>query len=120
MKNLLLTGLFFISAFSFAQDIKATTEDGKKVILKSNKTWSYDESKVESKNSCVISSDTHFHIGLLGCSSVFFVSTVNVGSACVSSLSCDEDVSLQSLVNFSINGSTIDQFSSLISVAIVL
>lgn len=54
MKNLLLTGLFFISAFSFAQDIKATTEDGKKVILKSNKTWSYDESKVESKNSCVI------------------------------------------------------------------
>ena len=54
MKNLLLTGLFLISAFSFAQDIKATTEDGKKVILKPNKTWSYDESKIESKNSCVI------------------------------------------------------------------
>jgi len=53
MKNLLLIGLFLITAFSFAQDIKATTEDGKKVVLKPNKTWSFDNSKSETKNLCI-------------------------------------------------------------------
>lgn len=42
------------SVSSFGQDIKATTEDGKKVILKPNKTWTYDESKTNIKNTCVI------------------------------------------------------------------
>ena len=54
MRKLFLLGLTMVSAYSFGQDIKATTADGKKVILKSNKTWSYDESKVETKNTCVI------------------------------------------------------------------
>lgn len=58
MKSLLLTGLLLFSSFCFAQDIKATTEDGKKVILKPNKTWSYDNTKIEIKNSCVI--ETNF------------------------------------------------------------
>lgn len=53
MKNLLLTGLFFTSAFSFAQDISATTSDGKKVILKSNKTWEYTKTTT-SENDCVL------------------------------------------------------------------
>ena len=50
MRKLFLLGLTLFSVCSFGQDIKATTEDGKKVILKSNKTWSYDESK----NTCAI------------------------------------------------------------------
>lgn len=54
MRKLFLLGLAMFSAYSFAQDIKATTEDGKKVLLKSDKTWKYDESKTETKNTCVI------------------------------------------------------------------
>ena len=54
MKKLFLLGLTIFTINSFAQDIKATTEDGKKVILKSDKTWKYDESKTEIKNTCVI------------------------------------------------------------------
>ena len=45
MKKLFLLGLTLFSVCSFGQDIKATTEDGKKVILKADKTWKYDESK---------------------------------------------------------------------------
>ena len=54
MRKLFLLGLTLFSVCSFGQDIKATTEDGKKVILKADKTWSYDESKTETKNACVI------------------------------------------------------------------
>ena len=50
MRKLFLLGLTLFSVCSFGQDIKATTEDGKKVILKADKTWKYDESK----NTCVI------------------------------------------------------------------
>ena len=45
MRKLFLLGLTLFSVCSFGQDIKATTEDGKKVILKADKTWKYDESK---------------------------------------------------------------------------
>lgn len=54
MKNLLLTGLFFMSAFSFAQDISATTSDGKKIILKPNKTWEYDKNQTTADNDCIL------------------------------------------------------------------
>jgi hypothetical protein len=54
MRKLFLVGLTLFSIYSFGQDIKATTEDGKKVILKSNKTWIFENTKPESKNSCVI------------------------------------------------------------------
>lgn len=54
MKKLFLLGLTIFTINSFAQDIKATTEDGKKVILKADRTWKYDESKTEIKNTCVI------------------------------------------------------------------
>jgi hypothetical protein len=54
MKKLFLLGLTVFTINSFAQDIKATTEDGKKVILKADKTWKYDDTKTEIKNSCVI------------------------------------------------------------------
>ena len=54
MRKLFLLGLTLFSVCSFGQDIKATTEDGKKVILKADKTWKYDESKTETKNTCEV------------------------------------------------------------------
>ena len=45
MKKLFLLGLTLFSVCSFGQDVKATTEDGKKVILKADKTWKYDDTK---------------------------------------------------------------------------
>ena len=45
MRKLFLLGLTLFSVCSFGQDIKATTEDGKKVILKADKTWKYDDTK---------------------------------------------------------------------------
>ena len=44
------------STFAFTQNKTATTEDGKKVILKSDKTWEYEDSKKEIKNTCVVES----------------------------------------------------------------
>lgn len=54
MKILLLFSLLFISTYSFAQDISAITTDGKKVILKQNKTWEYDTKSTTSENDCVL------------------------------------------------------------------
>ena len=45
MRKLFLLGLTLFSVCSFGQDVKATTEDGKKVILKADKTWKYDDTK---------------------------------------------------------------------------
>ena len=45
MRKLFLLGLTLASFYSFGQDVKATTEDGKKVILKADKTWKYDDTK---------------------------------------------------------------------------
>ena len=41
MKNLFICILLLASTLIFAQNKKATTEDGKKVILKSDNTWEY-------------------------------------------------------------------------------
>jgi hypothetical protein len=49
MRKLFLLGLTLFSVCSFGQDIKATTEDGKKVILKVDKTWKYDDNQVQDK-----------------------------------------------------------------------
>ena len=49
MKKLFLLGLTLFSVCSFGQDIKATTEDGKKVILKADKTWKYEDNQVQDK-----------------------------------------------------------------------
>ena len=57
MKHLLLSSLFLISFSAFAQDKTATTEDGKRVILKSDKTWEYDTRTVVSENDCNLGSD---------------------------------------------------------------
>jgi hypothetical protein len=54
MKRLFILGVLLISTYTFAQNKTAVTEDGKKVILKSDKTWSYEEKANESKNSCVV------------------------------------------------------------------
>jgi hypothetical protein len=54
MRKLFFLVVAMFSIQSFSQDIIATTEDGKKVILKDNKTWEYDQSKTEIKNTCVI------------------------------------------------------------------
>ena len=45
MKKLFLTGLLFASLISMAQNKKATSEDGKKVILKNDNTWEYVDAK---------------------------------------------------------------------------
>lgn len=49
MKKLIILGLILTSTFTFSQNKSATTEDGKKVILKSDKTWEYVESKIDGK-----------------------------------------------------------------------
>lgn len=50
MKKLFLLAMVLFSIQSFAQEIEATTLDGKKVILKPNKTWEYSkETKVEKR-----------------------------------------------------------------------
>lgn len=56
MKKICLFGILLFSVLSFGQEIKATTEDGRKVILKPNKTWIYDETKIETKNLCIVES----------------------------------------------------------------
>lgn len=45
MKQIFICCLLFISSISMAQNKKATTEDGKNVILKSDKTWEYVDEK---------------------------------------------------------------------------
>lgn len=58
MKNLFICSLLLASALIFAQNKKATTEDGKKVILKSDNTWEYAD--IEAKKlqiSAAITSD---------------------------------------------------------------
>ena len=52
MKKLLLLNLLLLSTVSFSQTKTATTEDGKKVILKENNTRQYANAS-ESKNTCV-------------------------------------------------------------------
>ena len=51
MKKLIIIGLILTSTLVFSQNKSATTEDGKKVILKSDKTWEYD-TKSTSENDC--------------------------------------------------------------------
>ncbi len=45
MKNAFTLLILLISTTIYSQNIKATTESGKKVILKSDKTWEYADSK---------------------------------------------------------------------------
>lgn len=54
MKKLFICSLLLASTFMFAQNKTATTEDGKKVILKSDKTWEYDTKSTTSENDCVL------------------------------------------------------------------
>ena len=53
MKKLFIYSLLLASTLTFAQNKTATTEDGKKVILKSDKTWEYSDNKIEVKT-CTI------------------------------------------------------------------
>jgi hypothetical protein len=54
MKKLFIYSLLLASTLTFAQNKTATTEDGKKVILKSDKTWEYDTKNTSSENECVL------------------------------------------------------------------
>lgn len=54
MKKILSFCLFTISTITLSQSKTAITEDGKKVILKSNKTWEYDNDSANSQNDCVL------------------------------------------------------------------
>jgi len=54
MRHLLIITTLFFSTFCFSQNKTATTEDGKKVILKSDNTWEYSESSKISKSDCVL------------------------------------------------------------------
>ena len=53
MKKILLICTLLITTLSFSQTKIATTEDGKKVILKENNTWQYANAS-ESKNTCTV------------------------------------------------------------------
>ena len=54
MKNLIMIILCSFPLFASSQEIKATTDDGKKVILKSDFTWEYSNSNSSKENSCVV------------------------------------------------------------------
>ncbi|MEZ7500751.1 DUF3157 family protein [Flavobacterium sp. Arc3] len=54
MKKLFISILFIVSSISIAQSATATTEDGKKVVLKSDKTWDYISKTVVSENDCTL------------------------------------------------------------------
>lgn len=49
MKKLFIYSLLLSTTLTFAQNKIATTEDGKKVVLKSDKTWEYSTDKKEDK-----------------------------------------------------------------------
>lgn len=53
MKKLFILGVLLTSTYTFAQNKTAVTEDGKKVILKSDKTWEYVENKSDIKTCTV-------------------------------------------------------------------
>jgi hypothetical protein len=58
MKKLFIYSLLLASTLTFAQNKTATTDDGKKVILKSDKTWEYDtKSPTVSENDCNLGAD---------------------------------------------------------------
>ena len=57
MKKIFLILILFISAPSLLSQINAITEDGKKVILKSDGTWEYIQEEA---------SDTKISLGLYG------------------------------------------------------
>ena len=52
MKVITTIALFLIYLASSAQNQNATTEDGKKVILKADKTWEYSNQESKMDNSC--------------------------------------------------------------------
>lgn len=54
MKRLFILGVILTSTYTFAQNKTAITEDGKKVILKSDRTWEYDTKITTSENDCVL------------------------------------------------------------------
>ena len=54
MKKLIFINLFLITSLSFAQTKIATTEDGKKVLLKDDKTWEYLNPETKPTNTCVV------------------------------------------------------------------
>ena len=54
MKKLLLVALLISFQTIFSQNKVATTEDGKKVILKKDKTWEYAETHLKTNNPCNI------------------------------------------------------------------
>jgi hypothetical protein len=58
MKKLFIYSLLFSSSLTFAQNKIATTVDGKKVILKSDKTWVYERKSKTTENDCVL--DTNY------------------------------------------------------------
>lgn len=53
MKKLFILSVLLASTYTFAQNKTAVTEDGKKVILKSDKTWEY-ATTTTSENDCVL------------------------------------------------------------------
>jgi len=57
MKNLIFILCFLSISFTFAQDIKATTQDGKSVILKSDNTWSYADGSETNDEGCNLGED---------------------------------------------------------------
>ena len=56
MEKLFIGSFLLVSTFTFAQNKTAITEDGKKVILKDDKTWDYVNTTI-SENNCHLGVD---------------------------------------------------------------
>ena len=54
MRKLFLIGTILLSSFAFSQTQTATTKDGRKVILKEDKTWEYANENSKAENNCVV------------------------------------------------------------------
>lgn len=57
MRKIFVSILFITTSISFAQSAIATTEDGKRVLLRDNNTWYYESKAVVSENDCILESN---------------------------------------------------------------
>ncbi|HLV40630.1 hypothetical protein [Xanthomarina sp.] len=57
MKNTIFIIALLVSSISFSQNLKATTEEGKSVILKTDNTWSYTDGAETKEEGCNLGKD---------------------------------------------------------------
>ena len=57
MKNTIFIIALLVSSISFSQNLKATTEEGKSVILKTDNTWAYADGARTTEEGCNLGKD---------------------------------------------------------------